>query len=95
MLERIKDMLCDELEQFANAEKINSAAELDQIDKLTHSLKSIETIMAMRGGEGSEAGGSYGGSYARGRSMRTGRYVSRDDGVGGKSYPPMTMRERY
>lgn len=25
-------------------------------------------------------GRSYGGSYARGRDMRTGRYVSRDDG---------------
>ena len=95
MLHRIKEMLCDELEKYAGEEKINSANELDQIDKLTHALKCVETIMAMKGGAESESGGA---SYARGRSMRTGRYISRDDGMGGNGYPsrdPYMMDRRY
>ena len=52
---------------------------LQDIDKISHALKSIATYEAMKGN--SEYGGSYdGGSYARGRSRMTGRYISRDDG---------------
>lgn len=51
--------------------------DLETINKATHALKSIATYSAMKGN--SEYGGSYdGGSYARGRSRMTGRYISRD-----------------
>lgn len=42
----LKDMLCEELEQMVNNGNIN----LDTIDKLTHTLKSVETIIAMKEG---------------------------------------------
>lgn len=51
---------------------------MDEIDKLTHSIKSLATIIAME--EGGYSGAYDGGSYARGRSMTTGRYISRDRG---------------
>ena len=50
--------------------------DLEHIDKMAHALKSLKTYEAMEGH--SEYGGSYDGSYARGRSRTTGRYVSRD-----------------
>ena len=50
-LEKVKDMLERELEDFANKGSIDSLEELKAIDKLTHSIKSIETIMAMRKSE--------------------------------------------
>lgn len=71
----LKDMLCEELEQIADKGEL-TAGSLDTIQKLTHSLKSIDTIMAMEGYSG-EYGGSYeggmnrsyrGGSYRRGMS---------------------------
>lgn len=58
----LRDMLCNELEQVMN----NSRAEmsLDTIDKLTHSLKSVETIIAMKEGGYSTSVNSYrGNSY--------------------------------
>lgn len=71
-LEEIKDMLCDELDKIAEQGEL-TAGSLDSVDKLTHSLKSIETIMAM-----DEY--SHDGRYDRGYSYRRdarGRY-SRD-----------------
>lgn len=62
MMEQLKQMLTKELEEIASKGKM-TAGELDTVDKLTHSLKSLETIMAM--GEYSNEGGSYGGSYGR------------------------------
>ena len=46
-LERIRDMLCEELEEIAEKGEI-SAGGLDLVDKLTHSIKSIDTIIAMK-----------------------------------------------
>lgn len=74
----LKEMLCDELNKITKKGEL-SAGSLDVIDKLTHSIKSIETIMAMD--EYSEEGGSYeGGSYARG-----GRGGNRGGGNRGRS----------
>jgi len=42
----LKDMLCEELEQVMASGNVN----LDMIDKLTHTLKSVETIIAMKEG---------------------------------------------
>lgn len=73
----IKDMICEELDRQAQKGKINSPSELDVLDKLTHSLKSIATIIAME--EAEEDGYSERG----GRGGSSNRYSRRD---GGSSY---------
>lgn len=61
---KLKDMLCEELEKITKKGEL-SAGSLDAVDKLTHSIKSIDTIIAME--EYSEDDGmTYEGSYARG-----------------------------
>lgn len=80
MYEELKEMLCRELEEITHKGEL-SAGSLDIIDKLTHSIKSIETIMAMaesddysyRGsyandGRGGNRGGNRGGMSREGRS---------------------------
>ena len=84
--EQLYDMLCDELDEIAAKGEL-TAGSLDTIDKLTHSIKSLGTIMAMEGHsnegsyEGSYEGSNRGGSYARGRSYR-GSYARRRDSMG-------------
>jgi len=100
-MEDVKEMLCEELEKIAQKGELTTGS-LDAIDKLTHSIKSIATVLAMEGysereesyrGEFEGATGPYAGdsSYRRGRSMTTGRYISRassrysrDDGMKAK-----------
>ena len=56
-----------------------SDKDLEDIDKMAHALKCLKGVEEM---EGSSEYGSYeGGSYARGRSRTTGRYMSRDGGA--------------
>ena len=64
---KIKDMLCEELEHIANKGEL-TAGSLDIVDKITHSIKSIDTIIAM---EDYEDGHSEGMSYY-GKRMRRG-----------------------
>ena len=74
----LKDMLCDELQEFAKKGEL-SAGDLQAVDLLTHSIKSLVTIIAMEEGgyshDGYEGGSSYG--YDRGYSGR--RYSNRDN----------------
>jgi len=83
----LRDSLCKELEPLTSKSQL-SAGDLDVIDKLTHSIKSLETIIAMY--ESGYSGDTYarirrdGHSYARkrdnmGRYSRTGYRYSRDD----------------
>lgn len=66
----LKMMLCKELEQLARKREL-SAGDIDVVDKLTHSIKSIVTVMAMEDG-----GYSYeGNSGARGRNRDMNRYA--------------------
>lgn len=44
--EKLKEMLCDELEKITRKGEL-TAGSLDTVDKLTHAIKSIVTIMAM------------------------------------------------
>ena len=83
----LREMLVDELNNITAQNKMTQAI-LETVDKLTHSIKSIDTILAM------EEGGSYGsynrgsyrydddGSYARDRRGRNsdGSYRMRMDG---------------
>ena len=92
----LKEALCDELNEYSSKRKL-SYEDLDVIDKLTHSIKSIETILAMEGydeGYSRDYRPSYGYSYRNRDSM--GRY-SRDmeysnDGHG-KEGMAMELRE--
>ena len=82
---KVRDMLCNELEEFGSKEKID-AQSLEVIDKLAHAIKNIDKILDKE--EAKEysnynpmmRGNSYGGrydedmSYARGR----GRYSNED-----------------
>lgn len=86
-MEELKQMLCDELEKITRKGEL-SAGSLDAVDKLTHSIKSIETIMAMNDySEESGRGRSYDGSYDDnyGRSYR-GRSYARGDGRRSRDY---------
>ncbi len=75
-MEELRKMLCAELEKITKKGEL-SAGSLDVVDKLTHSIKSIDTIMAMEDAGYSNEGGY---SYARGqRRDSMGRY-SRNDG---------------
>lgn len=61
-LERLRDMLMAELDRCAEKDGLSNNS-LYTVDKLTHSIKSIDTILAME-----DAGYSKDGySYARGR----------------------------
>ena len=61
-MEKVRDMLCEELDNFGSKGEL-TAGSLDTIQKLTHSIKSIDTIMAMEDAYSNEMGGSYEGSY--------------------------------
>lgn len=87
----LREMLCEELENVTAQRGSLSTDKLKVIDMLTHSIKSIDTIIAMEDAgysrdrsyhytDGNYARNSYddGNSYARNRDSR-GRY-SRDDG---------------
>lgn len=71
----LKDMLREELDEIVRKKEL-SAGSLDTIDKLTHSIKSLETIIAMNEAHGDS--GYYPHYYSGVRRDRMGRY-SRDD----------------
>ena len=61
-LYELKDLVCDELKEYGKKGEI-SMGNLDVIDKLSHTLKSLETIIAMEeaeGGNGCRAAGTAG-----------------------------------
>lgn len=77
-IEDLKEMLCDELDKIASKGEL-TAGSLDTVQKLSHSLKSVLTIMAMEGYGDSYDDMSYEGSYERGGNRgRSGRGRERD-----------------
>ena len=94
MFEGICEALHHELDQldekYSKGNGQLTMQDLETMNKAAHTLKSIATYEAMK--NGSEYGGSYdGGSYARGRSRMTGRYISRDS----RDYEPYRDSEMY
>lgn len=89
-MEELRKMLCAELEKITKKGEL-SAGSLDVVDKLTHSIKSIDTIMAMEDAGYSNEGGY---SYARRRDSM-GRYSRNDGSYGyrGGSYDGSYARE--
>ena len=76
MFEGICEAIHREMEQiddkYSNGAQLSSN-DLENIDKMAHALKCLKTYEAMEGHSEYD-----GGSYARGRSRMTGRYVSRE-----------------
>lgn len=76
-IEKIKKMLCKELDEYAMKSKL-SMADIDVIHKLTDTVKNLDKISLLEQGDDgySETYPYYmgGSSYARGR----GRYAKRD-----------------
>ena len=60
-MHELREMLVKELDKIQRKGEL-SAGSLDIVDKLTHSIKSIDTIMAME-----DAGYAHDYSYGRGR----------------------------
>ena len=69
-LHREMDVLED---KYSNGKATMNPQDLEHIDKMAHALKSLKTYEAMTGNSEYD-----GGSYMRGRSRTTGRYISRD-----------------
>lgn len=90
--ENVTDELSEAKKKLDKSGGKMTAGDLDYIDKLTHTLKSIKTTLAMEeAGEDGEYSGNYSGARGRGRNARRdsmGRYSS--DGrmpyYGGMSY---------
>lgn len=67
MLHELKDMLCEELEEYGKKGEL-TAGTLDVVDKLTHTIKNLDKIIdKYEEEEYSQA--MEGGSYARGGRM--------------------------
>jgi hypothetical protein len=98
-IEKIKKMLCKELDEYAMKGKI-SGADLDMIWKLTDTVKNLDKIEMLEDGDSyngysemRESPYMGGSSYARGR----GRYAKRDSmgrysSEGGSSYDDYSER---
>ena len=71
----------EKLEQKYSGGAQVTSQDLKDIDMMAHALKCLKTYEAMEGNSEYD-----GGSYARGRSRMTGRYVSRDDGYDSRDY---------
>lgn len=90
-LYELRDMLMDELKSLTSKGEL-TAGSLDTVDKLTHSIKSIDTICAMEeAGDYSYDGMSYAG---RGNQMRDsrGRYSSDSGSMNDGSYRGYSRR---
>ena len=72
----LREMLCEELENMTEQKSL-SGDRLKVIDMLTHSIKSIDTIIAMEN-SGYSNNYSYGNSYMRGNSYTDGSYRNHD-----------------
>ena len=81
-MHEVREMLCRELDEMAASGKLK-LSDLDIIDKLTHSIKSIDTIEAMQGG------------YSNGRDYSRTYPVSYDDGYSGRRYARRDSMGRY
>lgn len=81
-IEKIKKMLCKELDEYAMKSKI-SGSDLDMIWKLTDTVKNLDKIEMLESDEGySEARGGRGRSYMHGSSYDDDMMYSERQGRG-------------
>lgn len=74
-MHKLREMLCEELDKLSRSGDL-TPSKLDLVDKLTHSIKSIDTIMAMEEYEEEDEEYSFGGGYSNARGR--GRNARRD-----------------
>ena len=82
-LEKIEELLCNELDSYAEKDRLNGIGELQVLDTSLHSLKNLYKVMDDTDGESSyRSGGNSYYSRRRGGSYDDGSYrmYSRDDG---------------
>lgn len=91
MYEELCEMLEDELSAIVKKKEVTQE-NLDWIDKLTHSIKSVKTTVAMLKAEEGDYGNSYDSSYGMSRNNSYGNY-SRD--YNRDSYDGMSNRGSY
>ena len=77
---QLRDNLMDELEQFAD--KPITEQNLEYIDKLSHSIKCLDTVYGMNIGEQESRDGYSGRMYRDGMSGRRGYFYTQRDGGG-------------
>lgn len=77
---QLRDNLMDELEKFA--EKPITEQNLEYIDKLSHSIKCLDTVYGMNIGEQESRDGYSGRMYRDGMSGRRGYFYTQRDGGG-------------
>ena len=102
MFEYLENAMCEEMErlneEYKGGKEITSG-DLAKADLIGHALKSLAGYEAMKGSSEYDGASerSYGGSYARGRSRTTGRYISRDGGsmMGSRGGYPREMIDPY
>lgn len=92
-LEKLRDILCNELDEIADKGELNAGA-LDTVDKLVHSIKNLDKIIMNDGysRSGDWDASIHGNSYRRNRD-NMGRY-SRDDGYSRRDYSRASETER-
>ena len=92
-LEKLRDILCNELDEIADKGELNAGA-LDTVDKLVHSIKNLDKIIMNDGysRSGDWDAPIHGNSYRRNRD-NMGRY-SRDDGYSRRDYSRASETER-
>lgn len=77
---QLRDNLMDELEKFAD--KPITEQNLEYIDKLSHSIKCLDTVYGMNIGEQESREGYSGRMYRDGMSGRRGYFYTQRDGGG-------------
>lgn len=77
---QLRDNLMDELEKFAD--KPITEQNLEYIDKLSHSIKCLDTVYGMNIGEQESRDGYSGRMYRDGMSGRRGYFYTQRDGGG-------------
>lgn len=96
-IDELRDMLCEELDNITEQGEITTGS-LDIIDKLTHSIKSIDTIIAMEeSGYSNDDYDDYSrryDDYSRRGSYARGRRNARRDSMGRYSRGKKGMAEK-
>lgn len=80
-MDKLKDMLCEELEQYAERKSLSSS-DLEMIHKLSDTIKNLDKIEMLEGEEGYSERYPYkdtGASYARRGTHYVRGHYSRDD----------------
>ena len=76
-MEELREMLCEELDNISDQGEITTSS-LDIIDKLTHAIKSIDTIVAMEEANYSKYDDRRYGRNRHSRRSSLGRYGRND-----------------